>query len=51
MRGVPANFTLSCEFFHNIGFDSYVIEVLEESENQIFETKNPFEQALLKIAN
>lgn len=43
--------SLSCELFNNIGFDPYVIGVLEESEKQIFETKNPFEQALLKIAN
>lgn len=42
---------LACGVFSKIGFDPYVIGILEESEKQIFETKNPFEQALLKIAN
>lgn len=42
---------LTCEAFSNIGFDSYIVGILEDSEKQIFEAKNPFEQALLKIAN
>ena len=39
------------ESFSAIGFDPYIVGILEDSEKQIFETKNPFEQALLKIAN
>ena len=39
------------EAFSAIGFNPYIVGILEDSEKQIFETKNPFEQALLKIAN
>ena len=42
---------LTCGAFSGIGFDPYIVGILEDSEKQIFETKNPFEQALLKIAN
>jgi hypothetical protein len=34
-----------------IGFEPYVTTIIEDSMRDLYETRNPFEQALLRIAN
>ena len=47
----PETVKMTCEILEKFGFGSYIMHILEDSVLDIQQTRNPCEQALLRIAN
>ena len=42
---------MTCSSLHEINVEPYVVGMIEDSVSDLYETRNPFEHALLRIAN